>query len=76
MWEGVKDSFNNWTKAGKGKVSNAVLDTGYMIPAVLEKQMLNHWMKENPLMPNIYAANRYGQSALQTLNRLRVNPYN
>lgn len=76
MWEGVKDSFNNWTKAGKGKVSNATLDMGYMVPAVLEKQMLNHWMKENPLMPNIYAANRYGQSALQTLNRLRVNPYN
>lgn len=76
MWEGVKDSFNNWIKAGKGKVSNAVLDIGYMVPAVLEKQMLNHWMKENPLMPNIYAANRYGQSALQTLNRLRVNPYN
>lgn len=76
MWEGVKDSFNNWTKAGKGKVSNATLDMGYMVPAVLEKQMLNHWMKENPLMPNIYAANRYSQSALQTLNRLRVNPYN
>lgn len=76
MWEGVKDSFNNWIKSGKGKVSNAALDTGYMIPAVLEKQMLNHWMKENPLMPNIYAANRYGQSALQTLNRLRINPYN
>lgn len=76
MWEGVKDSFNNWIKSGKGKVSNAALDTGYMIPAVLEKQMLNHWMKENPLMPNIYAANRYSQSALQTLNRLRINPYN
>lgn len=76
MWEGVKGSFNNWIKSGKGKVSNAALDTGYMIPAVLEKQMLNHWMKENPLMPNIYAANRYGQSALQTLNRLRINPYN
>lgn len=76
MWEGVKDSFNNWVKSGKGKVSNATLDAGYMIPAVLEKQMLNHWMKENPLMPNIYAANRYGQSALQTLNRLRINPYN
>lgn len=76
MWEGVKDSFNNWIKSGKGKVSNAILDTGYMIPAILEKQMLNHWMKENPLMPNIYAANRYGQSALQTLNRLRINPYN
>ena len=76
IWEGVKDSFNNWVKSGKGKVSNAMLDTGYMIPAVLEKQMLNHWMKENPLMPNIYAANRYGQSALQTLNRLRINPYN
>lgn len=76
MWEGVKNSFNNWIKAGKGKVSNATLDAGYMIPAVLEKQMLNHWMKENPLMPNIYAANRYGQSALQALNRLRVNPYN
>ena len=76
MWEGLKDSFNNWIKSGKGKVSNATLDAGYMIPAVLEKQMLNHWMKENPLMPNIYAANRYGQSALQTLNKLRINPYN
>ena len=76
MLEGLKDSFNNWIKSGKGKVSNATLDAGYMIPAVLEKQMLNHWMKENPLMPNIYAANRYGQSALQTLNRLRINPYN
>lgn len=76
MLEGVKDSFNNWIKSGKGKVSNATLGAGYMIPAVLEKQMLNHWMKENPLMPNIYAANRYGQSALQTLNRLRINPYN
>lgn len=76
MWEGLKDSFNNWIKSGKGKVSNATLDAGYMIPAVLEKQMLNHWMKENPLMPNIYASNRYGQSALQTLNRLRINPYN
>ena len=76
MLEGVKDSFNNWIKSGKGKVSNSILDTGYMIPAVIEKQMLNHWMKENPLMPNIYAANRYGQSALQTLNRLRINPYN
>lgn len=76
MWKEVKDSFNNWIKSGKGKVSNATLDAGYMIPAVLEKQMLNHRMKENPLMPNIYAANRYGQSALQTLNRLRINPYN
>lgn len=76
MWEGVKGSFNNWIKSGKGKVSNATLDAGYMIPAVLENQMLNHWMKENPLMSNIYAANRYGQSALQTLNRLRINPYN
>ena len=76
MWEGVKDSFNNWIKSEKGKVSNATLDAGYMIPAVIEKQMLNHWMKENPLMPNIYASNIYGQSALQTLNRLRINPYN
>lgn len=75
-WGSIKQSFNNWVSAGKGKVSNAMLDMGYMYPAVLEKQMLNHWMKENPLMPNIYAANRYGQSALQTLNRLRINPYN
>ena len=75
-WDGIQQSFNDWTRAGKGKVSNAALDIGYMAPALLEKQMLNHWMKENPLMPNIYASNRYGQSALQTLNRLRVNPYN
>lgn len=75
-WDGIRQSFNDWTRAGKGKVSNAVLDTGYMYPALLERQMLNHWMRENPLMPNIYASNRYEQSALQTLNRLRINPYN
>lgn len=76
VWDNIKQSFNNWTSAGKGKVSNAAIDMGYMYPAVLEKQMLNRWINENPLMPNIYAANRYGQSALQTLNRLKINPYN
>lgn len=78
-----KDRFNNgksfwksYTTGGKGKVSNLMLDTGYALPALLETQMLNHWRRENPVMPNIYAANRYAPIALQTMagNRVSVNP--
>jgi hypothetical protein len=38
--------------------------------------MLNHWRRENPVMPNIYAANRYTPIALQAMagNRVSVNP--
>ena len=78
-----KDRFNSgksfwksYTTGGKGKVSNLMLDTGYALPALLETQMLNHWRRENPVMPNIYAANRYAPIALQTMagNRVQANP--
>jgi hypothetical protein len=38
--------------------------------------MLNHWRRENPVMPSIYAANRYAPIALQTMagNRVSANP--
>lgn len=66
----------SYTTGGKGKVSNLMLDTGYALPALLETQMLNHWRRENPVMPNIYAANRYAPIALQTMagNRVSANP--
>lgn len=53
-----------------------MLDAGYAFPALLETQMLNHWRRENPVMPSIYAANRYAPIALQTMagNRVSANP--
>ena len=75
MWGKVKDTFNNWTKGGKGKVSNATLDFGYSIPALLETTMLNRWNRERPQMPDIYAANRYAPIALRTMASNRMSPY-
>lgn len=71
-----KSFWKSYTTGGKGKVSNLMLDAGYALPALLETQMLNHWRRENPVMPNIYAANRYAPIALQTMagNRVSVNP--
>lgn len=71
-----KSFWKSYTTGGKGKVSNLMLDTGYALPALLETQMLNHWSRENPVMPNIYAANRYAPIALQTMagNRASANP--
>lgn len=71
-----KSFWKSYTTGGKGKVSNLILDTGYALPALLETQMLNHWRRENPVMPNIYAANRYAPIALQTMagNRVSANP--
>lgn len=71
-----KGFWKSYTTGGKGKVSNLMLDTGYALPALLETQMLNHWRRENPIMPNIYAANRYAPIALQTMagNRVSANP--
>lgn len=71
-----KSFLKSYTTGGKGKVSNLMLDTGYALPALLETQMLNHWRRENPVMPNIYAANRYAPMALQTMagNRVSANP--
>ena len=75
IWGDVKNSFNNWTKGGKGKVSNATLDLGYTVPALLETTMLNRWNKERPQMPDIYAANRYAPIALRTMASNRMSPY-
>ena len=71
-----KSFWKSYTTGGKGKVSNLMLDTGYALPALLETQMLNHWRREDPVMPNIYAANKYAPIALQTMagNRVSVNP--
>lgn len=71
-----KSFWKSYTTGGKGKVSNLMLDTGYALPALLETQMLNHWRRENHVMPNIYAANRYAPIALQTMagNRVSANP--
>lgn len=76
LWNKTKQTISSWTKSGKGKVSNSMLDLGYAFPALLETQMLNHWRRENPVMPNIYAANRYAPIALQTMagNRVSANP--
>ena len=71
-----KSFWKSYTTGGKGKVSNLMLDAGYALPALLETQMLNNWRRENPVMPNIYAANRYAPIALQTMagNRVSANP--
>lgn len=76
LWDKTKQTISSWTKSGKGKVSNSMLDAGYALPALLETQMLNHWRNEKPIMPNIYAANRYAPIALQTMagNRVSANP--
>ena len=76
LWDKTKQTISSWTKSGKGKVSNSMLDFGYAFPALLETQMLNHWRNEKPVMPNIYAANRYAPIALQTMagNRMSANP--
>lgn len=76
LWDKTKQAISSWSKSGKGKVSNSMLDLGYAFPALLETQMLNHWRRENPVMPNIYAANRYAPIALQTMagNRVSANP--
>lgn len=75
-FNGGKSFWKSYTTGGKGKVSNLMLDTGYALPALLETQMLNHWRREDPVMPNIYAANRYAPIALQTMagNRVSANP--
>ena len=79
------EDYNNYIKhncgkdrfdGGKGKVPNLMIDLGYALPALLETQMLNHWHRENPVMPNVYASNRYAPIALQTMagNRISANP--
>lgn len=72
---GKSSWFSSWTKGGKGKVSNATLDLGYTVPALLEGTMLNRWVRERPQMPDIYAANRYAPIALRTMTSNRISPY-
>lgn len=76
LWDKTKQTISSWSKSGKGKVSNLMLDAGYALPALLETQMLNHWRNERPVMPSIYAANKYAPIALQTMagNRVSANP--
>lgn len=71
-----KSLWKSYKTGRKGKVSNLMLDTGYALPALLETSMFDHWYRENPVMPNIYAANRYAPIALQTMagNRVSANP--
>ena len=69
-----KDRFDKGK--GPGKVPMSWLNAGHAIAAGAEGLMLSRWLRENPIMPNIYAANRYAPSALSALNKLRVNPYN
>lgn len=76
LWDKTKQAISSWSKSGKGKASNLMLDAGYAFPALLETQMLNRWRNEKPIMPNIYASNRYAPIALQTMagNRVSANP--
>ena len=81
------EDYNNYIKhnCGKdrfdkgkapGKVPMSWLNAGHAIAAGAEGLMLSRWLRENPIMPNIYAANRYAPLALSALNKLRVDPYN
>ena len=69
-----KDKFDKGK--GPGKVPMSWLNAGHAIAAGAEGLMLSRWLRENPTMPNIYAANRYAPLALSALNKLRVDPYN
>lgn len=69
-----KDRFDEGK--GSGKVPMSWLNAGHAIAAGAEGLMLSRWLRENPIMPNIYAANRYAPLALSALNKLRVDPYN
>lgn len=69
-----KDRFDEGK--GPGKVPMSWLNAGHAIAAGAEGLMLSRWLRENPIMPNIYAANRYAPLALSALNKLRVDPYN
>ena len=69
-----KDRFDKGK--GPGKIPISWLNASHAIAAGAEGLMLSRWLRENPIMPNIYAANRYAPLALSALNKLRVDPYN
>lgn len=60
---------------GKGEVPISWLNAAHAIGVGAEGQMLSRYLRENPVMPNVYASNRYAQPALSALNKLRVDPY-
>ena len=81
------EDYNNYIKHNcgkdrfdKGKVPGKIpiswLNASHAIAAGAEGLILSRWLRENPTMPNIYAANRYAPLALSALNKLRVDPYN
>ena len=81
------EDYNNYIKhnCGKdrfdkgkapGKIPMSWLNASHAIAAGAEGLILSRWLRENPTMPNIYAANRYAPLALSALNKLRVDPYN
>lgn len=69
-----KDRFDEGK--GPGKIPMSWLNASHAIAAGAEGLILSRWLRENPIMPNIYAANRYAPLALSALNKLRVDPYN
>ena len=69
-----KDRFDKGKAPGKIPIS--WLNASHAIAAGAEGLILSRWLRENPTMPNIYAANRYAPLALSALNKLRVDPYN
>ena len=69
-----KDRFDEGK--GPGKIPISWLNASHAIAAGAEGLILSRWLRENPTMPNIYAANRYAPLALSALNKLRVDPYN
>ena len=69
-----KDRFDKGK--GPGKIPMSWLNASHAIAAGAEGLILSRWLRENPIMPNIYAANRYAPLALSALNKLRVDPYN
>lgn len=60
---------------GKGHIPTSWINAGSAIGMGAEGLMLSRYLKDNPVMPNIYAANRYARPALSALNKLRVDPY-
>ena len=69
-----KDRFDEGK--GPGKIPMSWLNASHAIATGAEGLMLSRYLRENPIMPNIYAANKYAPLALSALNKLRVDPYN
>lgn len=62
----------DWKSIG----SNIAGGLGYALPAAFSIAQGLMYRNERPSMPNSYRSNPYGRQALNTLARLRYNPYN